>query len=211
MGLVPGGNKTVAIRGDKKFIKTVYDNGTEVEEILRQSDGILIVRRVRHQSFIGDYSEWNYEVGSEDSVPELKPRSSKISVPSIGIRAKSYTPICVRHDLADAFEWHISPLIYPSKTYDVSVEGKFIVVKTTNRKYYKKINLSDIAWVGEKSLDESLLKWNYVGNTLKIRYKKSVSIIRREREQMFLMQKAEKEATSDKKTPGAPSQQCPQQ
>jgi len=81
-------------------------------------------------------------------------------------------PFCVRLDTPKVFEWRIRNLPYPLKTYQVSVDDdlRTITVRTTNKKYFKKITIPDLDRADIK-LSPSDLKFTHANNTLIIQVK----------------------------------------
>ena len=51
-------------------------------------------------------------------------------------------------DIAGAFQWRIRNLPYPLSVYAVSVEDEKIVLRTSNKKYFKKFALLDLTRIG---------------------------------------------------------------
>jgi hypothetical protein len=92
----------------------------------------------------------------------------------------------VRQDTPTHFEFRIRNLPYPSDTYQLSVDDatQEIILRTTNKKYYKRMNIPDlrIAAMGGSGggnggkLDASQLSHRHANNTLVISYVKPASI-----------------------------------
>jgi len=78
-----------------------------------------------------------------------------------------------REDTPDHFQWLVANMPYPTSTYDISVdsEKQQIVIKTINRKYYKRIDLPELVECG-LPLDEKLLTWKHCQDTLIVSYVK---------------------------------------
>ena len=65
-----------------------------------------------------------------------------------------------------AIEWRIRNLSYPVETYNITcTNDKDIVVKTTNKKYYKKINVPEFDRCNYTPVQESL-SFKHSNNTL---------------------------------------------
>ena len=79
----------------------------------------------------------------------------------------------IRKDTDEEFQFRIRNLSYPSEVYivEIDAENQVILVKTTNKKYYKKIDVPDLTREGIK-LEKNSLTWVYKNNTLIISYKK---------------------------------------
>ncbi|XP_064602381.1 protein DPCD-like isoform X2 [Liolophura sinensis] len=130
----------------------------------------IIVRKWRKKSSLG-VEKWEYEIGEE-----LMPRN----VESEGLVESSSNPIFVRRDTKDAYQWRVRNLPYPSDTYLVSVDQNQIVIKTTNKKYYKKFSIPDMDRA-KCPLSQQNLSHGYANNTLIVTYKKPSEILAMEK------------------------------
>lgn len=88
------------------------------------------------------------------------------------------------------FQWRIRNLPYPVETYlvDIDNEKQEIVVKTTNKKYYKRFEIGDMKRRGLK-LEKGNLSHDWKTNTLVItvfnwimQYRKPEEILKKELE-----------------------------
>ena len=72
------------------------------------------------------------------------------------------------------FQWRIRNLSYHADVYSVSVdhEKQEIVVRTSNKKYYKRIQVPDLLRYDLK-LEDDLLSWKHQHSTMIISYRKS--------------------------------------
>ena len=79
----------------------------------------------------------------------------------------------MRKDTEDRFEWRIRNLPYPKETYTIEIDHnkQEVVLKTSNKKYYKRFDIPDMKRIGEK-LDDTELMWKYQNNTVIIAYTK---------------------------------------
>ena len=78
-------------------------------------------------------------------------------------------PIFLRKDTLKHFHWRIRNLNYEADNFEVSVDkdGKNVVIRTKNKKYYKKFTIEDIVDEG-KTIDENLLEVSFANSTLVI-------------------------------------------
>lgn len=76
-------------------------------------------------------------------------------------------PIFIRKDTTKEFQWRIRNLNYPKENFLVELDKSKddIVIKTVNKKYYKRFDVPDLKRI-KISLDESNLKINFQNNTL---------------------------------------------
>lgn len=159
----PSEPKRLCMRSEgRKKIHTTFADSEMVEEFDERTD-VLLLRKVRKTSVLGKESEWVFEVGQAPE-PTFDPHSDLL-------RASSSNPIFLRKDTPEHFQWRIRNLPYPANVYSVAVdhEKQDIVVRTSNKKYYKRISVPDIGRVGLK-LQDAALSWRHQHNTLIISY-----------------------------------------
>ena len=91
------------------------------------------------------------------------------------IRESSSAPQLTRADTPEAFVFRIRNLPYEKSVFSVSVDNDTIVVRTTNKKYFKRLEIPDLKRAGVP-LDPSLLTFDVKHNTLVVEYKKPLVI-----------------------------------
>jgi hypothetical protein len=167
--------KACMVQDDRRKIHFNLPDGSEMVEEYDQRTGDLVVRKWRRKSTLGANSKWEFEVGEA-------PYDHMMSLEAEHIRASNTNPIFVRRDSSRAFEWRIRNLPYSLATYDVKVDHdkRHIVVKTTNRKYYKKYDIPDMVRSGLQ-LEQSSLSIAHANNTLIITYRKPHVIMEQEK------------------------------
>ena len=91
-------------------------------------------------------------------------------------------PIFLRKDTETRFEWRIRNLPYPKETYSVEIDHnkQEIVLRTTNKKYYKRFDIPDMKRLDMK-LEDNKIAWKYQNNTVIIAYEKPQHIIELEK------------------------------
>ena len=74
---------------------------------------------------------------------------------------------------------------YPKETYIIEVDHnkQQIVLKTTNKKYYKRIDIPDLKRI-KVEMAESAIAWKYANNTVIISYDKPAEVKQRELEML---------------------------
>ena len=89
----------------------------------------------------------------------------------------------IRKDTAERFEWRIRNLPYPKPTYELTIddEKQQIVVRTANKKYFKRIDLEDMQRA-RLPLEAAALEWAHENSTLIIQYKKPAPVLAMERD-----------------------------
>jgi len=85
----------------------------------------------------------------------------------------SDTPAFSQEDTTEHFQWIVTNLPYPASTYDITVDSvrQQIVIRTSNKKYYKRIDVPDLVDRGLQ-LSDKLLQWKHSQNTLVVSYLK---------------------------------------
>ncbi|XP_053245421.1 protein DPCD isoform X7 [Podarcis raffonei] len=134
------------------------------------------VRKWREKNALGASGAWQVEVG-EPNLLASGPLDREL------IKESSTNPIFMRKDTKNSFQWRIRNLPYPKDVYRVSVEKdeRCCVVRTTNKKYYKKFSVPDLDRF-QLPLDSTALSFTHANNTLIITYLKPAEILAAEEE-----------------------------
>nr|XP_028586341.1 protein DPCD isoform X6 [Podarcis muralis] len=134
------------------------------------------VRKWREKNALGACGAWQVEVG-EPNLLASGPLDREL------IKESSTNPIFMRKDTKNSFQWRIRNLPYPKDVYRVSVEKdeRCCVVRTTNKKYYKKFSVPDLDRF-QLPLDSTALSFTHANNTLIITYLKPAEILAAEEE-----------------------------
>eukprot|EP00916_Digyalum_oweni_P027369 GHVL01044820.1.p1 GENE.GHVL01044820.1~~GHVL01044820.1.p1 ORF type:complete len:155 (+),score=8.67 GHVL01044820.1:224-688(+) len=132
------------------------------------STHLLLTRRTRGRMKAGRVGQWEWEVGS--------PPQSAIDPNSIVPSSKN--PMCIRKDTKGAYQWRIRNLNTDMSTFSVFVDETTdeIVVKTSNRKYYKRIAVPDLQRLG-KHLHPDCLTSDFANGCLIITYVKDSQVL----------------------------------
>ena len=190
--------KRSVVDKDRRKIFTTFPDGHEMVEEFDVITDELLVRKVRKaKTAIGSEGPWVYEVGSDPRV--FRPDTDTL-------RESQTEPVLARKDTPEFFEWRVRNLPYPKETYEVSIDGEKqqIVVRTKNKKYFKRIDVPDMARAGLR-LEPQGLSWDWKHNTLLVMYKKEKVI-------KDVEASAKKERLSMKpERPGTEEPQCAQQ
>ncbi|KAG8015147.1 Protein DPCD [Nibea albiflora] len=161
--------KTALINDGKRKIHYLFTDGKEMAEEYDLKTDELIVRKWRHKSTLGAQGQWQVEVG--DALPVH-------SLDSDVIKENCSNPMFTRKDTKTSFQWRIRNLPYPKDVFSVSVEPseRCIIIKTSNKKYYKKFSVVDLDR-SQLPLDSSALSFAHTNNTLIVSYKKPKEIL----------------------------------
>ena len=170
---VKNGTRTYLINGDFIKFHTVFKDGTEIVEEYGIYSEELESRRVKKIGMTGK-EQWITEIGEE-----IKPRSNDEFL----IRENDNNPLFIRKDTPKEFQWRIRNLKGDADNFMVECDKdkQQIVIRTKNKKYYKRFNIPDLERLNIK-IDENLMKVNFVNNTLIISYTKPKEVIESESE-----------------------------
>mmetsp|Transcript_79795 Transcript_79795/g.247924 ORF Transcript_79795/g.247924 Transcript_79795/m.247924 type:complete len:305 (-) Transcript_79795:67-981(-) len=170
----PGEPKRLCMKSDgRKKIHTTYHDGAETVEEFDERTDVLLLRKTRRPTKLGGEGDWVYEVG--------QPPEQAFDPHSDLMRASASNPIFLRKDTPEHLQWRIRNLPYTADVYSVTVDHdkQEIVVRTSNKKYYKRIAVPDLASLGLVLKDE-LLSWKHQHNTLIISYVKPAEVVAQE-------------------------------
>lgn len=156
----------------RKKIHFTFDDGVEMVEEWNIKADTLHTRKWRKPSTLGRASPWDYEVGEGDAAPAAPAESG------FGMAASSANPVCIRRDDKANFQWRIRNLPYKLDVYSLSVndETQEMVLRTANKKYFKKLVIPDLERAGLE-MDVELASMAHANNTLIISYEKPPSFV----------------------------------
>ncbi|XP_074518421.1 protein DPCD isoform X2 [Halichoeres trimaculatus] len=168
--------KTVLIHDGRRKTHYLFKDGKEMAEEYDLKTDELIVRKWRVKSTLGAQGQWQVEVGEPNAGPATSPDSEVI-------RENCSNPVFLRKDTKTSFQWRIRNLPYPKDVFCVTVEPseRCIVIRTANKKYFKKFSIADLDRC-QLPLDCSALSFTHANNTLIISYKKPKEILAFEQE-----------------------------
>ena len=188
---VKNGSRTYLINGDFIKFHTVFKDGTEIVEEYGIYSEELESRRVKKIGMTGKES-WTTEIGEE-----IKPRNNDEFL----IKENDNNPLFIRKDTPKEFQWRVRNLKGDADNFMVECDKdkQQIVIRTKNKKYYKRFNIPDLERLNVK-LDESLMKVNFVNSTLIISYTKPKEALAAESE---ILEEIRKVRAEIKKNPDA--------
>ena len=196
--LWPEGTKctTMSTGGRRKVHYTFPDEGELVEEYDLQTDELMVRKRCT-KTVLGAKGDWVYEVGEPPA---------RMTIENDLMQPSNVNPALVRKDRVNAFEWRIRNLPYPKPTYSVTVDSdaQQLVLRTTNKKYFKRITIDDLVRA-RLPLDDSLLTLTHENSTLIVTYRKPPAILKAEQEAKV----ARLQAPEQKSAAGAVGDEAP--
>ncbi|XP_061086657.1 protein DPCD isoform X1 [Conger conger] len=179
--------KTALLQDGKRKVHYLFSDGKEMVEEYDVKTDDLTVRKWRKKSTLGAQGPWEVEVG--DTSPVLT------SEPHV-IMESSSNPVLMRKDTKTSFQWRVRNLPYPKEVYSISVEPeeRCCVIRTTNKKYYKKFSIPDLDRC-RLPLESSALSFSHANSTLIVSYQKPREIVSLEQDLLRELKKIK--ATSE--------------
>ncbi|XP_072318537.1 protein DPCD [Eucyclogobius newberryi] len=180
--------KTALIHDGKRKVHYLFTDGKEMAEEYDVNTDELLVRKWRHKHTLGAHEQWQVEVGEPFTVGSLESE----------IKENNSNPLFMRKDTKTNFQWRIRNLPYPKDVFSVCVEPseRCVIVKTTNKKYYKKFIIADLDR-NQLPLSCDALSFTHVNNTLIISYKKPKEILTLELELLKELKKMKGSSEGD--------------
>ncbi|KZC11461.1 PREDICTED: protein DPCD [Dufourea novaeangliae] len=169
LNLIQTAQKTAIIQDGKRKIHFLLEDGREMVEEYHIETNVLVRRAWKETGKLGQNVGWNVEIGD----PE--PMQNNIEV--CGIQESSNAPSISRRITKTSLEWRIRNLPYPLNVYSVTAEGDgTITVRTSNKKYFKKLVVPDLERV-ELKPEQDRISVTHQYNTLIITYKKPPALL----------------------------------
>ncbi|XP_063826624.1 protein DPCD isoform X2 [Ostrinia nubilalis] len=185
------------LKEDKiKKIHYKFDDDKEMVEEYNVDTQVLLRRAWKLKGKLGGDGKWVVEIG--DPIPEPTQ-----SIEMVDIVESKDQPIVSRRNTRVNLEWRIRNLPYPIETYSISANNdeRCIVVRTTNKKYFKKLQVPELDRLGLK-LEQANIQSSHQFHTLIIMYKKPQPLLEMEKEWYEELKKVKpiKDVPSDCKT-----------
>ncbi|KAJ8932865.1 hypothetical protein NQ314_014379 [Rhamnusium bicolor] len=138
-------------------------------------DTNVVTRRAwRCNKQLKDEDKWDVEIG--DPQPIYNKEENMM------IRENSNQPFISRRITKTNLEWRIRNLPYSIETYSVMADrdSRCLIVRTTNKKYYKKLEIPDLDRLNLIPEQENV-SFSHKFNTLIITYKKPKKLVEMEK------------------------------
>ncbi|KAI5763329.1 DPCD protein [Gulo gulo luscus] len=193
--------KTALLQDGRRKVHYLFPDGKEMAEEYDEKTGELLVRKWRVKSALGALGQWQMEVG-EPALPGAGSLGPEFIKENNANQSLSWfcllQPIFMRKDTKMSFQWRIRNLPYPKDVYSVCVDQteRCIIVRTTNKKYYKKFSIPDLDRY-QLPLDESSLSFAHANCTLIISYRKPKEVLEAESELQKELKKVKTAHSSD--------------
>ncbi|KAJ6647868.1 Protein DPCD [Pseudolycoriella hygida] len=179
--------KSSVINRRNRRVHYKFHDGQEMTEEYSMDTGVLQRRVWKRENTLGGEPYWEVELGE-------KMRS--LNNEDKFILQKAVTePVLTKRLTKNNLEWRIRNLPYPFETYSVTAtpEECCITVRTTNKKYFKKIQIPELARCELKPNQQSI-SVQHQHNTLIITYKKPQLLLEMEKEVLIVLQSVDTEA-----------------
>ncbi|XP_015173393.1 PREDICTED: protein DPCD [Polistes dominula] len=167
---IQNAKKTAIIQNGNRKVHFLMEDGKEMVEEYNMNTNVLVRRAWKEKKdFTENNAGWIVEVG--DPEPKLN------NIETFGIQESSNTPFITRRNTRTALEWRIRNLPYPISVYSVTVENDAtITIRTSNKKYFKKIKVPDLERINLKP-EQDRITYTHQYNTLIITYKKPLELL----------------------------------
>ncbi|CAG9562451.1 unnamed protein product [Danaus chrysippus] len=165
------------LKEDKiKKIHYKFDDGKEMVEEYNVDTHVLLRRAWKMKGKLGGEGKWAVEVG--DPIPDATP-----IVDGLDITESKDQPTLLKRNTRVNIEWRIRNLPYPIETYSIKAnnEDKCIIISTSNKKYYKKLEVPELYRLG-LPIEQGNIDATHKYNTLIITYKKPQPLLDMDRD-----------------------------
>lgn len=184
-----GGKSTAITAGTRKKVLTSFPDGSELVEEYDITTGELLLRKRRERAVLSGDAKWDYLFGEE----------AQTWTPQTGtLKENTANPLFLRKDTKQNFQWRIRNLPYPKDVYNLTInhDEQVLVVRTTNKKYFKKISVPELK-VLHLSLNEQSLHWSHDNNTLIVSYLKPQELLEAEAKERKQLRELQADSESE--------------
>ncbi|XP_053677213.1 protein DPCD [Anopheles nili] len=183
LGLIKNAKKSSVLHGNVRKIYYQFADGREMAEEYSTETGVVLRRAWKKKSAIIQKDDWITELG--------EPISMGLNENDCILKESSSEPLLSKRLTRNSIEWRIRNLPYPLSTYTVTCEpDKTILVRTSNKKYYKKIHVEEFLRCNFVPRQEDLTV-RHNNATLVITYKKPTILLEMERSVLLILQDIE--------------------
>ncbi|XP_077259467.1 protein DPCD isoform X1 [Temnothorax americanus] len=173
--IIQDARKTAVIEDGKRKVHFLLEDGKEMVEEYNTDTNVVVRRAWKEKNNFGTNVGWTVEVGD----PELK--QSNIEIYGIEESSNAFVvflqPFITRRITKTSLEWRIRNLPYPESVYSITAEQDgTMTVRTSNKKYFKKLKIPDLERIGLKPEQQRISFWHRY-NTLIITYKKPPQLL----------------------------------
>nr|CAI5851876.1 unnamed protein product [Callosobruchus analis] len=165
--------KSCIVDRNLKKIHYAFENGEEMVEEYNLETNVITRRAWKRKGELEGEGKWDIEIG--DPEPNYEKKDEEV------IKESPNQPFVSRRITKLNLEWRIRNLPYPLNTYSVTVDndcngGGCLVVRTTNKKYYKRLPVTDLNRL-YLPLEQDSVSFSHKFNTLVITYKQPKQLL----------------------------------
>ncbi|XP_017098235.2 protein DPCD [Drosophila bipectinata] len=198
--------KNSMISGRLRKVLYKFPDGQQMAEEYNMDTGIIQRRAWRKCKQLMGEPEWEIELGEEPR--QLNWSGNKQNGPGgdaeplggseFTVRESNTAPLLSKRVTKKNIEWRIRNMPYPLDVYNVtaSPEQRAIIVRTSNKKYYKVIPVQDLDRCGVAPAQDNI-SVHHQFNTLIITYKKPDILCEMEAQVLLLLKNVETETDMD--------------
>ncbi|XP_053666209.1 protein DPCD [Anopheles marshallii] len=184
LALIKSAEKSSIIQGNVRKVHYRFPDGRQMAEEYSTDTGVVLRRAWKNKTALLQKEEWLIELG--DSIPVGLKENELI------LRESCSEPMLSKRVTRNALEWRIRNLPYPISTYTVTCgeNDATITVRTSNKKYFKKIEVPELKRCNIIPSQDSLAMV-HKNCTLIITYKKPTILLDMERAILTTLQDVE--------------------
>lgn len=188
--------KNSMISGNMRKVFYKFPDGHQMAEEYSMDTGVVQKRAWRKCKQLMGEPEWEVELGEDPR--KLGASGEKDDIRnedgSFTVKISNTEPILSKRITKKNIEWRIRNLPYPIDVYEVKadVDKRAIVVRTTNKKYYKVIAVPDLDRCGALPVQGNI-SIHHQYNTLIITYRKPDILCEMEAQVLLLLKDVETE------------------
>lgn len=198
--------KNSMISGRLRKVLYKFPDGQQMAEEYNMDTGIIQRRAWRKCKQLMGEPEWEIELGEEPR--QLNWSGNKQTGPGgdadslVGseftVRESNTAPLLTKRVTKKNIEWRIRNMPYALEVYNVtaSPEQRAIIIRTSNKKYYKVIPVPDLDRCGVAPAQDNI-SVHHQFNTLIITYKKPDILCEMEAQVLLLLKNVETETDMD--------------
>ncbi|XP_065087691.1 protein DPCD [Ochlerotatus camptorhynchus] len=177
-------DKSSAIQGTVRKVHYNFADGNEMAEEYSTETGCVLRRAWKVRIDLLRKDDWEVELG--------EPIPKAIKNDGLVLQEAPTEPVLSKRVTRNCIEWRIRNLPYPLSTYAITCEGddRTITVRTSNKKYFKKIVVHEFQRCNFPPKVEDLTV-KHQHNTLIISYKKPPILVEMEKAVLVELQNVE--------------------
>eukprot|EP00940_MAST-03C_sp_MAST-3C-sp2_P002475 g2475.t1 len=190
-----GGSTTAVPTASCLRVITTWRDGTEKIEEYTKTTGRLAVRKWRTTDALGRAGRWQFEIGEPASAKTVADSGGSMMM----MKSSAKNPTFVPQDSTESWIWRVRNIPYEKSVYQLTVdeEKQQIVLRTTNKKYFKRFDIPAMKRLKMK-IDPRAISCKYANSTLVIKHVKPAAIREMEAKQRKSHADSQKKKGDDK-------------